>query len=61
MEVSKPTQRSGRGRRSLPEVLVGSGGLSEGPVEIGRPTRRPVRGLEDHPEIWKTHPEVWEG
>ena len=34
-----------------PEVREGSGGLNDGPGEVGRPTRRSVRGMEAHPEV----------
>ena len=75
------TQRAGRRREANPEGPEGSGGSPRGLGGIEwvilrsrrgrRPTRRPVRGREDlpevwegleaHPVVWKAHSEVWEG
>ena len=52
---------TGRGREALLQGREGSGGLSEGPGEVGRPTQCPIRGWEDHPEVQKSLLEVREG
>ena len=54
----RPTQRDRRGRESHPNFREVLGGPSEGPGEVWKPTWRPGRGLEAHPEVWKAHPDV---